>query len=77
MTVPPAYVIAPFSGNSVHENDVITRYALFGFSKKRAHYWIREFIELGWIKALDGGFYEIDLPRTVVDKALKKNGGSA
>ena len=72
----PLDVLKPFDGDAdVLEEDVIRRFIAEGYGRKRARFWIREFIDLNWIQDNKNGSLGINLPRTVVDKKNKKSGG--
>ena len=77
MAKPPIKIIAPENGDVLTEKELIALFALNGYGSKRARYWIREFVDLGWMIDNKDGTYRIWIHRTVIDKIFPKGAGCA
>ena len=72
----PITIIAPLDGlPDVSEDDIISKFLLAGYGRRRARFWIREFVDMGWMIDNQNGTYGITLPRTVFVKDKQKMAG--
>lgn len=71
----PLDILAPLDGDAYAEDEIIRLFVTNGYGRKRARFWIREFVDLNWMQDNKDGSFGINLPRTVVDKKNKKSGG--
>ncbi len=72
MAKPPIKIIAPENGGTLTEKELIEMFVLNGYGSKRARFWIREFVDLGWLRDNEDGTYDVRIHRTVFDKIYPK-----
>ena len=77
MAKPPIKIIGPENGDVLTEKELIALFAMNGYGSKRARFWIREFVDLGWMIDNKDGTYKVHIHRTVFDKIYPKTAGRA
>lgn len=77
MAKPPIKIIAPENGATLTEKELIVLFAMNGYGSTRARFWIREYVDLGWLRDNKDGTYDVRIHRTVIDTINPKGAGRA